>query len=105
MVVGVYVGEYRIFDVWLMLGFGILGYLLERYGFPLAPMVLGFVLGTIFETNFRRALMFENGDWFTFVTRPISASLLAGALLLLSFSVWKIIKSRRRSRAATRSSR
>lgn len=96
MVLGVYVGEYRIFDVWLMLGFGVVGYLLERYGFPLGPLVLGFVLGTIFETNFRRALMFANGDWSTFVTRPVSAVLLIAAVALLTFSVWNIVQTRRK---------
>ncbi|WP_265516736.1 tripartite tricarboxylate transporter permease [Nitratireductor luteus] len=101
MVVGVYVGEYRIFDVWLMLGFGIVGYLLERYGFPLGPMVLGFVLGTIFETNMRRALMFADGDWSTFVTRPISATLLAAATVLLGFSIRNLLKARSRRQTAS----
>ncbi|MBY5973015.1 tripartite tricarboxylate transporter permease [Ferrimonas balearica] len=99
MVVGVYVGEYRTFDLWIMLGFGVFGYLLERFGFPLGPLVLGFVLGTIFETNFRRALMYSNGDWTTFVTRPISGVLLGVAALLLAFSLWRIIAKRRRVRA------
>ncbi|MGI3165353.1 tripartite tricarboxylate transporter permease [Pseudooceanicola sp. 200-1SW] len=99
MVVGVYVGEYRTFDLWIMLGFGVFGYLLERFGFPLGPLVLGFVLGTIFETNFRRALMYSNGDWTTFVTRPISGALLGVAALLLAFSLWRIIAKRRRLRA------
>lgn len=99
MVVGVYIGEYRTFDLWIMLGFGVFGYLLERFGFPLGPLVLGFVLGTIFETNFRRALMYSNGDWTTFVTRPISGALLGVAALLLAFSLWRIIAKRRRLRA------
>lgn len=101
MVVGVYVGEFRVFDLWLMLGFGVIGYLLERYGFPMGPLVLGFVLGTIFETNMRRALMFSNGDWTTFVTRPVSATLLLAALILLTFSLWRIFARRKSaSRAA-----
>lgn len=96
MVVGVYLGEFRAFDLWVMLAFGALGYVLERYGFPMGPLVLGFVLGTIFETNLRRALMYSNGDWTTFVTRPVSSVLLLGALLLLSFSIWQIIARRKR---------
>lgn len=100
MVVGVYVGAYRTFDLWVMLGFGVFGYLLERYGFPLGPLVLGFVLGTIFETNFRRALMYSDGDWATFVTRPISGVLLGAAVLLLAFSLWRILVRRRQARAA-----
>lgn len=96
MVVGVYVSQYRLFEVWLMLGFGGVGYVLERYGFPLGPMVLGFVLGTIFETNLRRALMFSKGDWSVFLTRPISGVLLLGAVLLLVYSVTQIVRKRRR---------
>ncbi len=99
MVVGVYVGEYRVFDLWVMLAFGAFGYLLERFGFPLSPMVLGFVLGTIFETNFRRALMFADGDWSTFITRPVSACLLASAAALLFFSLWRIYARRKASAA------
>ncbi|MAU19713.1 MAG: Tat pathway signal protein [Martelella sp.] len=99
MVVGVYVGEYRTFDLWIMLGFGVAGYVLERYGFPLSPLVLGFVLGTIFETNFRRALMYSDGDWSTFVIRPVSAVLLAMALALLSYSLWRIFRRRNGVRA------
>lgn len=99
MAVGVYVGEFRAFDLWLMLGFGVMGYCLERYGFPMGPLVLGFVLGSIFETNLRRALMFSNGDWSTFVTRPVSGVLLGSAMLLLGFSLWRIVKGRRAAAA------
>lgn len=101
MVVGVYVGEFRAFDLWVMLAFGALGYVLERYGYPMGPLVLGFVLGTIFETNLRRALMYSNGDWSTFVTRPISAVMLAAAVLLLGYSLWGLFARRRRAAATT----
>jgi putative tricarboxylic transport membrane protein len=96
MVIGVYASEYRTFELWLMLGFGVLGYGMEKYRFPLGPAVLGFVLGTILETNFRRALMFANGDWTTFVTRPISAILLAAAALFFVFSIWGARRAKRR---------
>lgn len=96
MVVGVYLREFRSFDLWVILAMGLLGYLLERHGFPMGPLVLGFVLGTIFETNLRRALMYAHGDWSTFVTRPVSGVLLPGAGLLLAYSIWKIIAGRRR---------
>ncbi|GHC80511.1 tripartite tricarboxylate transporter permease [Limoniibacter endophyticus] len=99
MVVGVYASEYRTFELWLMLGFGILGYGMEKYRFPLGPAVLGFVLGTILETNFRRALMFADGDWSTFVTRPISAGLFALATLFFVFSVWSAVRVRRKHAA------
>ena len=95
MVVGTYAADNRLFDVWLMLGFGVLGYLLERYGFPLAPMVLGFVLGPIFETNLRRALMYSEGDLLPFVTRPISGVLLVIAVALLFYGASSLMRSRR----------
>src|SRR5690606_20981172 len=95
MVVGTYAADNRLFDVWLMLGFGVLGYLLERYGFPLAPMVLGFVLGPIFETNLRRALMYSEGDLLPFVTRPISGVLLVIAVALLFYGASSLMCSRR----------
>jgi len=95
MVVGTYAADNRLFDVWLMLGFGVLGYLLERYGFPLAPMVLGFVLGPIFETNLRRALMYSEGDLLSFVTRPISGVLLVIAVALLFYGASSLMRSRR----------
>ncbi|RUT31269.1 Tat pathway signal protein [Arsenicitalea aurantiaca] len=100
MVVGTYASGNRLFEVWLMLGFGVLGYGMERYGFPLGPMVLGFVLGPIFETNLRRAIMFANGDLTTFVTRPISAVLLVVALLLLAYGVYSLVSQRRSARLA-----
>lgn len=83
MVTGTFVSDNRLFDVWLMLGFGVVGYLFERGGYPLGPMVLGFVLSPILETNFRRALSYSEGDWSTFVTRPISALFLTLAAVLL----------------------
>jgi len=100
MVVGTYAGENRLFDVWLMLGFGVLGYLFERFGFPLAPMVLGFVLGPLFETNLRRALMFANGDLTTFFTRPLSGGLLVLAMVILVYGIYSNLKNRRSAKTA-----
>ena len=95
MVVGTYASGNRLFEVWVMLGFGVLGYGMEKYGFPLGPMVLGFVLGPIFETNLRRAMMFSGGDLMPFITRPISAVLLGFAVLALIYMVYGQFKSRR----------
>ncbi|WP_394893685.1 tripartite tricarboxylate transporter permease [Mesorhizobium sp. AaZ16] len=95
MVVGTYASGNRLFEVWLMLGFGVLGYGMERYGFPLGPMVLGFVLGPIFETNMRRAMMYSNGDLTEFVSRPISAGLLFVAVALLAYGIISLVRQRR----------
>lgn len=84
-VVGTYVLNGRLFDVWVMLLFGLLGYFMRINDFPAAPFVLGFILGPMADTNIRRALMLKNGDISPFFTRPISLVLIiAIALVVLS---------------------
>ncbi|MGI3170876.1 tripartite tricarboxylate transporter permease [Pseudooceanicola sp. C21-150M6] len=95
MVVGTYASDNRLFDVWLMLGFGVLGYLLEKYGFSLAPLILGFILGPIFEANFRRAMMFSDGNMADFLARPISAALFVMVLALLFIALGGVKAVRR----------
>lgn len=100
MVVGTYASGNRLFEVWIMLAFGVLGYGMEKYGFPLGPMVLGFVLGPIFETNLRRAMMFSGGDLMPFITRPISAALICFTILALGYMIYGLFRRRRASLAA-----
>lgn len=85
--VGVYSYRTSVVDVVLTLVFGILGYVLKNYRFEPAPILLGFVLGPLFEDNFRRAMLLNAGDFTVFATRPISAVLLASTVLLLAFSI------------------
>lgn len=87
--IGVYGVAGDIFDIWLMLGFGVLGFFLNRYGFGTAPLVLGLILGPIAEANLRRGLVTFGGDWTPFVMRPISATFLGLALLLLVLTLWQ----------------
>ena len=82
-VVGAYGYSNSIVDVWVMFGFGLLGYLLKKLDFPIAPIILALVLGGILEENFRRALIVSGGDYSIFVTQPISALLLVMAALSL----------------------
>jgi putative tricarboxylic transport membrane protein len=63
--------------------FGVIGYLFIKLGMEPAPLLLGFILGPMMEENLRRALLLSRGDWSVFVTRGLSASLLAVAALLL----------------------
>jgi putative tricarboxylic transport membrane protein len=72
-VVGSYAIASRLFDVWVMLGFGVLGFLLRRFGYPVAPLVLGMVLGDLMEKGLRRGLVLSDGSLLPFFTRPISA--------------------------------
>ncbi len=71
-------------DLWLMIAFGIVGYIFERLKFPIAPMVLGVILGPLAEESFLNSMISYGNDWTVFVTRPISAVLvLLTALVLL----------------------
>ena len=67
-------------DAWLMLAFGIIGWLMKRYDWPAAPMVLGLVLGPLFENTLRQSLTLSHGSGLIFVSRPISAALIAIAI-------------------------
>jgi putative tricarboxylic transport membrane protein len=95
-IVGVYATSGTAFDVLLMIGFGILGYLLRKFGYEGAPMVLGFVLGPALESNLRRSLILSHGDFFIFLSHPISAiCLLMSALILLSMLIPAFARQRR----------
>jgi putative tricarboxylic transport membrane protein len=83
-VVGSYGYNNSIVDVWVMFGFGLLGYLLRKLDFPVTPIILALVLGGILEENFRRALIVSRGDYVIFVKQPISAILLVMAALSLT---------------------
>ena len=82
--IGAYSINSSLFDLWLMLGFGLLGYFFLKIGVEPAPFVLGFVLGPMLEENFRRAMLIASGDIGVFVQSPISAVLLACSALLLA---------------------
>jgi len=82
-VIGSFAVRNAMIDVFFCLGFGLLGWVLRRHGYPLAPVILGLVLGGIAETNFRRAIMMDGPA--VFLTRPLTAVMLA--LALLSFLI------------------
>ena len=86
-VIGTYALASRLFDVWTMLLFGLLGYLLRRFHYPIAPLVLGIVLGDLLEKNFRRGLVLSDGDLSPFFTRPISAFLFGVIALVVLMRV------------------
>lgn len=65
----------RVYDIWVMLGFGVLGYVLRRQDYPLAPLVLGLVLGDLLDKSFRRGMVLSDGSLVPFLTRPISMAL------------------------------
>ena len=92
-VVGVFSLNNTMFDVWTMLVFGVIGFLLERAGFNLGPFVIGFVLAKVAEAKLRQGLMFTGGDIMPLFTEPLSLGMLVVALLLL---VWSLRAEHRR---------
>jgi len=93
------IGNYSInnapFDVAMTAAFAVMGYWLIKHDFEPAPMLLGFVLGPLMEENLRRAMLIARGDPTTFVTRPISGSLLALAVFLLVLAALPMIRTKR----------
>lgn len=80
---GVYSISNDVFDMWVVLGFGVLGWLMKKTGFEPGPLVLAFVLGPVLESSFRRSLLLSDGDFTIFVSRPYSGSVFALMALIL----------------------
>ena len=79
--VGAYSVNNNFFDVWMMLGFAVLGYLMRKLNYPIVPLVLALVLGNLAENSLRQALTISGGSFSIFFTRPISAVFIAAAIL------------------------
>ena len=92
--IGTYTLNNRLSDLYLLACIGAVGYLLKKLDYPLAPLVLGVVLGPIAETNLRRAFQ-TSADWTLFFTRPISALLLTLAVASVIYSIYSYMKQRR----------
>jgi putative tricarboxylic transport membrane protein len=90
--IGAFAIASRLFDIWVMLGFGVVGYVLRRLNYPMAPMVLGLVLGDLMEKNLRRGLVLSDGSLAPFFERPIS---LAMFLVILAVVLYKVPGVRR----------
>ncbi|HTN60990.1 MAG TPA: tripartite tricarboxylate transporter permease, partial [Devosia sp.] len=94
--IGTYSIDQNIYDIYAIAFFGIVGYLLIRFGCEPAPLLLGFILGPLLEEHLRRAMIISRGDPTIFVTRPISATLLALALLAVVIAVLPSIRQKRK---------
>jgi putative tricarboxylic transport membrane protein len=93
--IGVYSTNNNTFDIWMVAAFGVIGYLFNKLGCEPAPLLLGFILGPMMEENLRRAMKLSRGDWSWFVTRPLSAALLAAAIALLVIVLLPAVKNKR----------
>ncbi|WP_319562778.1 tripartite tricarboxylate transporter permease [Marispirochaeta sp.] len=94
-IVGSYSMRNSMFDVWVALVFGVLGYFLQRYDFPVSPILLALILGPMAESNLRRSLVISSGNPAILITRPISVLFLVLAVLSL---VTSVLRQRRYSR-------
>jgi TctA family transporter len=95
--IGVYTTNNSRFDIWLVAAFGFVGYVFNKLDMEPAPLLLGFILGPMMEEYLRRALLLSRGDWSVFVTRPLSAGLLAAALFMMALVFLPAVKSRRKA--------
>ncbi|MFZ5946179.1 MAG: tripartite tricarboxylate transporter permease [Bacillota bacterium] len=91
--IGAFAAEGSYVHMIIALCFGILGYILERYGFPLAPIALAIILGPLAETSFRTALIRSQGDLSVFYTRPISLIFIVLAFASIAFTIYREFKT------------
>jgi putative tricarboxylic transport membrane protein len=91
-VLGVYAVNGSAVDVWIMIVMGALGYVLRKFDFETAPIVLGVVLAPMLEMSFRQSLAMSSGSYAIFVSRPIAVTMLAGGMVLLLLSLLPILK-------------
>lgn len=93
--IGTYTLNNNAFDVYMTAAFAVVGYVFYKLSCEPAPLLLGFILGPMMEENLRRALLLSRGDWTTFMSRPLSASLLIAAALMVVVVMLPSIKNKR----------
>ena len=94
-IIGAYSMNMSVFDVFIMLFFGILGYVMKKFDIPAAPMVIALVLGPMLEYALYQALAVAHGDVTTFITRPISGTLLGITAIMACAVFYKIVRMKR----------
>nr|WP_186329587.1 tripartite tricarboxylate transporter permease [Variovorax boronicumulans] len=97
--VGAFAINNAVFDLWILVAFGLAAWVLEENGFPIAPAILGMLLGKMLEENFITSMIKSDGSWMAFVERPIAGALALFTLLLWAGSGW--LAWRRRSNSIT----
>ncbi|MDY7028291.1 MAG: tripartite tricarboxylate transporter permease [Spirochaetota bacterium] len=94
--VGSFAINYSMFDVFIGLAFGVIGFLMKRYGYSVSTMAIAFLLGFKLETYMVQALSISQGDWSTFVTRPISLTLLIIVVAIIGYGVFTSIRKKQK---------
>jgi putative tricarboxylic transport membrane protein len=95
-VTGTLVSTSSTFDVFVMLGFGFLGYLMTRFGYPIAPMLIGFILGPLVEMSLRQAMYMSENSVMVFFERPVSAVFMALTGLAVASVIWQAVSKRKK---------
>lgn len=93
-ILGAFAARNNITDVWLLVVFGVLGYLFERFKFPITPLVLGVILGPLAESAFMTTMISHGNDWTIFFTRPVSGPLMTVAIITLLYPLFRHIRRR-----------
>ncbi|MCM2676933.1 tripartite tricarboxylate transporter permease [Alkalicoccobacillus plakortidis] len=94
--IGVYAVSFSTFDLYMLVIFGVIGYLMRIFAFPAAPFILAFILGGMMEQSLRQSLTISNGDWMIFLQSPLTVSMLALALLALVFPAFQNRRRKKR---------
>lgn len=92
---GVYTINNSTFDIFVMIAFGVVGYLMKKTGFDPGPLVLAFVLGSLVESNIRRSMLIFDGDPTGFVTRPLSGMIFAAFAIVILLPAARLLFRRR----------
>ncbi len=92
--IGTFALQASVFDLWVMLGFGVVGIAFRAADYPLSPVVIGIILGPLLENNLRRSLLISHDGYLIFLQRPVSAVLLAINIVLIAGAIWFAVKRR-----------
>ncbi len=102
--IGTFALQSSVFDLMVMFGFGLIGILFRATSIPLAPVVIGLILGPLLENNLRRSLLISHDGLWIFIERPVSATLVAINILLIVGAIVFAIRARRRTTTASQPS-
>ncbi len=95
---GAFAARNNLSDLYVITAFGVLGYAAERLRFPIAPLVLGAILGPLAENTFMTTMISFGNDWTVFFTRPVAGSVMALSLVALAYPAVRHLRARRRIR-------
>jgi putative tricarboxylic transport membrane protein len=98
--IGAFAARNNITDLWMIVTFGIIGYLFERFKFPIAPMVLGVILGPVAETSFLTSMISYQNDWTIFFTRPWSGVAMVLSIIALVYPLIRHARHKRKMKRA-----